>query len=108
MADNAVKYKAQRDEMQRVCGFHSPQEAWDAIESHNNPTALYEKLLAGLKSKAGAPSDYGSDPDAHQAFIQSRCGFTDQPKAFAALGSHKHWKDFYRVLAQSMADQRHK
>jgi len=105
--ERARKYAAQRDRMQRVCAFHTPQEAWDAIEGHTHPEAVYEKLIAALDSRSSATGmNYGSTPEKHREFIQSRCKFENPDKVFGFLAQHKHWKDFYRVLAQSMANAR--
>jgi hypothetical protein len=100
--------RAYQDRMQRLCGFSSPQEAWDAIEKHTHPEAVYEKLVAALnKSNDATGMNYGSTPEQHRDFIQKRCNFENPDKVFGCLSQHKHWKDFYRVLAQSMANARY-
>ena len=94
--------------MQRVCAFHTPGDVWVAIEKHDNPKGVYEKLLRGIDSRASATgADYGSGPDSHWDFIQKRCNFDNPDKVFKCLEkNHPHSNDLFRVLAQSMANAR--
>ena len=97
-----------QDRMQRVCAFHTPGDVWVAIEKHDNPRGVYEKLLKGIDSRASATGmNYGSDPDSHWAFIQSRCNFDIPDKVKKCLEkNHPHSGHLFSVLAQSMANAR--
>jgi len=105
-------YDSYQSKIQGACRFSDPAKVWAAIETHDNPHGVYDKISKGLGSAGSVTSNHIKDdktipPEVFESYIQSCCNFENSKKVFDCLkNNHKYYHDLVRVLALALANKR--